>query len=221
MPIADGAIDFDRVVVEHFGPNSAMGVGRDGVYVDAPNGARTPLFRFSAPEFAGVEHETRSGFGARVSDRGRLDLRAFAEAWLAAGTDQPLGQPASREVERMLDRTKLSGELRLGDGVLGSQRQHLLLSGHAEGKNRLSVSAAVLGHRLVLRLPALCASGAVFELLGQRGSAGPVSATLEAHATGLSGPAGQPAARTDAGVSVSVHHLTLRQVVLGEVAKGL
>ena len=90
-----------------------------------------------------------------------------------------------------------------------------MLSGQAQGKNRLSVSAAVLGHRLVLRLPALCASGAVFDLLGRRGRCGPMAATLEVHATGLSGPAGQAAA--PAGVGISVHHMTLRRLSLGEV----
>ncbi|HEY0855865.1 MAG TPA: hypothetical protein VGE16_02340 [Albitalea sp.] len=217
MPISGGRVDFDRVVVDHLGPNSSMGVSRDGIYVDAPGGARTELFRFATPQPPGAQVEARGGFAGGVSARGSLDLRPFAQAWLEAAHGAALGKTAGRTVDRMLDRTKLSGELRLGDGALGTDRHHLLLSGQAQGKNRVSVSAAVLGHRLVLRLPALSARSAVFEVLGRHGGCGAVAATLEVHATGLSGPAGQSTA--PAAIGISVHHMTLHEVSLGDLAQ--
>ena len=35
LPVAYGRVDFNTVVVEHVGPNSSMGVGRRGVYMEA------------------------------------------------------------------------------------------------------------------------------------------------------------------------------------------
>ena len=215
VPVVNGCIDFDRVVVEHFGPNSAMGIGRNSIYVDAPNLVRTDLFVFTAPVIPGANYEARGGLGARVTDRGSLDIAKFVEALLAGGGEQPIGRVAGRDVEVMLDRTKLSGELRLQDGAIGTQRHHLTLAGGAQGKNRISLSAAVLGHRLVARMPALSASGAVFELFGRAGTAGMVTATLEGHATGLSATTDAPAGGR--GVTVSVHSMTVRQVRLGNV----
>jgi hypothetical protein len=213
LPIADGRLDFDRVVVEHFGPNSAMGIGRNSLYVDAPTRVRTDLFVFTAPAIPGVDYEQRGGFGSRVTDRGSLNLAVFVEALLGAAEDAPVGKPAGRDVQVMLDRTKLSGELRLHDGAMGTDRQHLVLAGQSLGKNRISLSAAVLGHRLVARMPALAASRAVFELFGQTGTTGPVAATIEVHATGLSGTSAAKAAAP--GVAVSVHSMTVHDVRLG------
>src|SRR5258706_6964603 len=124
LPIANGRLDFDRVVVEHVGPNSSMGVARNGVYVDAPNMGRIDLFRFTAPQVPGANYEERSGTGARVSDRGSLDLQPFVQAMLGAA--EPLGRMVARDFASMLDRTKMSGELRLGDGALGRGRLRLL-----------------------------------------------------------------------------------------------
>lgn len=212
MHVTGGRLDFDEVVVEHVGPNSSMGIGRNSIYIDAPNLGRTDLFRFSAASVPGAVYETRGG--SRVTDRGSIDLKEFLEAMLEAPADQAIGGVAGREVEVMLDRTKLDGELRLGDGALGTERHHVELAGQAEGRNRISLTAAVLGQRLVVRLPELCASGARFELFGRSGRSGALSASIELHATGLSRSSAQ---RThDAGIAATVHKLSLRDVVLGE-----
>jgi len=214
LPITGGRLDFNRVTVEHIGPDSSMGIGPNSIYVDAPNFGRTDLYRFRVAQVPGARHERRGGFNERVTDRGSLDLQAFAEAMLAAGPSGAPGGIAGPDVEAMLDRTKMSGELRLGDGVVGSERGQLVLAGQAEGKNRISLSAAVLGQRLVLRMPAASASRAAFELFGMVGSTGPVSATLEAHVTGLG------ARTTDTEpVSITVLHLCARQLVLGTLAE--
>jgi len=208
VPIAGGRLDFNRVVVEHVGPNSSLGIAPSGLYADAPNMGRIELFRFTAPPVPGVRYEQRRrGLGARVSDRGSLELQPFVQALLgAAGT---LGHAVATDVPAMLDRTKVSGELRLGDGALGMGRHQLVLAGQAEGCNRISMSAAVLGQRLVARMPGLSASRSTFELLGLAGTTGRVSATLELHITGLDR---QP---VRAGIAATVHSMTVRDVRLG------
>jgi hypothetical protein len=213
LPVAHGRVDFNRVVVEHVGPNSSMGLGRHGIYMEAPSRSRTDLFVFDAPQVPGASYEQRGGLGARVTDRGRLDLPVFLEGLLSAPVPQPMGRPAGPEVARMLDRTKLTGELRLGDGPLGSASHHLLLAGHAQGKNCMALTAAVLGQRLVVRVPELSAAGAVFACLGQPGRTGPVSARIEAHITA---PAHSRGAAP--GWTLAVHHMKMHQVRLGAVA---
>ena len=214
LPVAQGRVDFNTVVVAHVGPNSSMGVGRRGVYMESPGGLRTELFVFDAPQVPGASYEQRGGLGgARVTDRGRLDLPVVLEGLLSVPEPPPLAHLAGPDVGRMLDRTKLSGELRLGDGSLGTACHHLLLAGHAQGKNCMVLSAAVLGQRLVVRMPDLHAAGAVFQCLGQPGRTGPVSARVEAH---LTAPAHSRGAA--AGWKMAVHHMKVLQVRLGTLA---
>ncbi|MCW7538076.1 hypothetical protein OOT46_09470 [Aquabacterium sp. A7-Y] len=187
VPVRQGRLDFNRVVVEHIGPNSSMGISRGGLYVDAPNMGRNYLFLFTAANVPGAAWEQRGGLrGLRVTDRGSLDLRAFAEGVLAGSNQQqPLGKPAGRHVEDTLDRTRLSGELQLGDGVLGLGPQQLRLDGQAAGRNRVKLSAAVLSHQLVLRIAEFSARETAFELFGQSGGSAAVEADLTLHANGL------------------------------------
>lgn len=209
VPLAAGRLDFDDVVVDHVGPNSSMGISRNSIYIDAPNSVgRTDLYRFTAPSVPGAQFESRGG--GRVTDRGSIDFKEFLEAMLAAPSEQPFGAVGSREVEVMLDRTKLSGELRLGDGAIGSTRHHVALSGRDQGRNRIGLTAAVLGQRLVVRVPDLSASGAGFELFGHAGRCGAITGNLELQATGLSGS-------TAAGLAATVHRLGVKDVVLGSV----
>jgi hypothetical protein len=216
IPVRAGRLDFDHVVVEHLGPNSAMGISRNSIYMDAPNHARTDLFRFGAPTVPGAVFETRgAGFtGTGVSDRGSIELKAFVEAMLEAPADQQVGGVASREVEVMLDRTKLDGELRLGDGAIGTAQHHVELAGQAQGRNRIGLTASVLGQRLVVRIPELAGDSVRFELFGRSGHAGALSANIELQLTGLSRAAAQRLA--DSGIAATVNRLSLRDVVLGE-----
>ena len=211
VPVAHGRVDFNRVVVEHVGPNSSIGLGRNGVYMESPSRARTELFVFDSPQVPGAFYEQRGGLGAmRVTDRGRLDLPVFLAGLLSAPAPQSWGRPAGPDVLRMFDRTKLGGELSLGDGRLGTARQHLLLAGHAQGRNRVALSAAVLGQRLVVRIPDLHAASSSFECLGQPGGTGPVCARVEAHLT-----AWGHSASTAPGWMLAVHRMVVRQVRMG------
>jgi hypothetical protein len=216
IPVTAGRLDFDHVVVEHLGPNSSMGISRNSIYIDAPNQVRTDLFRFGTPTVPGAVFETRgAGFpGTRVTDRGSIELKAFIEAMLEAPADQQVGGIASREVQVMLDRTKLDGELRLGDGPIGTAQHHAVLAGQAQGRNRISLTAAVLGQRLVVRIPELAADTVRFELFGRPGRAGALSAHVELQLTGLSGTAAQR--EGDGGIAATVSRLSLRDVELGE-----
>ncbi|WP_280150578.1 hypothetical protein [Piscinibacter sp. XHJ-5] len=211
VPLQRGRIDFNRVVVDHVGPNSSMGISRNSIHVDAPNLGRTDLFVFTAPEIPGATYEKRGGLFSRVADRGQLDLPAFIAAWLQAPADQPLGGSARGDIDATLGRTRLTGELRLGDGALGLERQHLVLDGAAQGRNRVVLSAAVLDHKLGLRVQDLAAIASRFELFGQAGSTGPVSATLEMHATGLH----RQRRDTDGPLTLTVERLNMGRLVLG------
>lgn len=214
VPLQRGRIDFNRVVVEHVGPNSSMGISRDSIHVDAPNLGRTDLFVFNTPDIPGASYERRGGLFSRVADRGQLDLAAFMAAWLQAPPDRPLGRSARGDLDATLGRTRLTGELRLGDGALGLARQHLVLAGAAQGKNRIALSAAVLGHKLGLRIQDLAAGASVVELLGLTGTTGPLSATLELHASGMH----RQARDTDGPLTLAIERLKVGQVVLGSGA---
>lgn len=211
IPVTAGRLDFDHVVVEHLGPNSSMGIGRNSIYIDAPNQVRTDLFRFRTPTVPGAVFETRgAGFpGTRVTDRGSIDLKAFVEAILESPADQPVGGIAGRDVQVMLDRTKLDGELHLGDGPIGTAQHHAVLAGQAQGRNRIALTAAVLGQRLVVRIPELAAQAVRFALFGQPGRAGAMAAHVELQLTGLSGTA-------PPGIAATVSRLSLRDVEFGE-----
>ena len=216
MPLEGGRLDFDRVVVEHVGPNSVMGVGSEGIYLEAPNRMRSELLRFVAASMPGVtaeSRETRFLVGSRVTDRGALALQPFVEACLGAAAGQPRVRLAGREIEGMLARTRLDGELRLGDGALGRVDAHLVLERTGPRSNRADLTAAVVGQRVVVRIGELAASGAVFELFGLPGRTGALSADVELQVHGLGGPG----TGVEAGVSGSLHQLRCERIELGSV----
>lgn len=184
LHLQQGGIDFNRATVEHVGPDSSMGISRGGVYVDSPKLGRQYLYLFTGPDLPGVRYETR-GTRRGVTDRGHVDLRALAEGWLSRSLLTAPGKPANRHVEATLDRTRLTGELQFGDGAVGTPWGQVRLTGQAEGKNRLIVSAAVLSHKLVLRMPDVAASEAHFAAGGWSGTCGAVSADVSVRVSGL------------------------------------
>jgi hypothetical protein len=175
VPIEHGRIDFNRVTVEHIGPDSSMGLSPMGLYVDAPNG-RTYLYLLSASHVPGAHFERRGGslFGARVGDRGALELRPLIEGLLSGMT---LGSPA-HDAQDQLDRTRLSGTLQLGDGALGADPNEITLAGRAQGRNRITLTAEVVGREVTARLPEFSASGARLEAFGKRVTCGAITAAL-------------------------------------------
>jgi hypothetical protein len=106
----------------------------------------------------------------------------------------------------MLGRTKLTGELQLADGVMGSEHDHLVLDGRADGRNGIALDAAVLGQRLVLHWPELSASHAQFGALGRSGLTGPIRGALDVHLTDAGSGAPQ--------FVVKVHRLTVQDIAL-------
>lgn len=178
VPVHGGRIDFNGLSVAHIGPDSPMGVSRMGVYADSPAG-RNYLFQFALPHVPGARFEQRGSlFGARVTDRGGLELKPFVESLLHnAGCGTPLGRPGA-DAAPALQRTRLSGALQLGEGVLGTALQHLALERRSPGGNRVELSAAVLGRQLTLRLPELQAAQARLSLPGLEAGSGPLAAAL-------------------------------------------
>jgi hypothetical protein len=200
IPIVRGRIDFNRATVEHVGPDSSMGVSRMGIYVDAPTG-RHYLYLLSATHVPGTTFERRGGLFSGT-DRGSIDIAPFIEGFLGG---LPLGKLAS-DVRDMLARTRLSGTFLPGDGVLGQDRDRVVLTGRAQDANRLELSSASPGPGLVLRLEALSATASRFERFGMRVSTGSVSGALSVQ---LTHAPGGPSALA------SVVELTLRDVAWG------
>ena len=154
VPIREGRIDFKDATVEHVGPDSRMGVSRLGLYVDAPNG-RSYLYQFPSAPVAGVEYERRGSLPGRwVSDRGSLQLQPFGEALLrqAVGEQTP---GLTQQARLLFDRTKVSGEVRLGDGRFAAPGVQADLVGRAQGRNQVRVHSEAVGRGLTLAVDSL------------------------------------------------------------------
>ncbi|UUX94338.1 hypothetical protein [Aquabacterium sp. J223] len=196
LPVHGGRLDFGQVTVSHIGPDSVMGASHLGVYVDTPAG-RQYLALFGSALPPGVAFEQRGGglLGPRVRDRGGIDLPAFV-----AGVLQPRGGPLVRAAGpswQALQRTRLEGELQLGDGALAGPGASLRLDGADRGRNRLLLRAAQAGHALSLELPALQGHDLVLERGGQRLTAASVEGRLSVRVEGLAGAAPRLAVTAD------------------------
>ena len=165
VPIRQGQIDFNDATVEHVGPDSRMGVSRLGVYVDAPNG-RSYVYQFSSAPIAGVEFEQRGALlSPWISERGKLRLQTFAESLLRqarGGQDQGLTQQA----RLLLDRTALSGEVQLGDGLFGVPGVRAQLEGRSEGRNAVRLHSEAVGRGLTVEMASLQVRDAVARWVG-------------------------------------------------------
>ncbi|MBT2332996.1 hypothetical protein J7E49_03590 [Variovorax paradoxus] len=156
VPIRRGQIDFNDATVEHVGPDSRMGVSRMGIYVDAPNG-RSYLYQFAAAALAGVVFEHRGALlGPWVSERGKLQLQAFAESMLRQGRRGP-GHGLTQQAGLLLGRTSLSGEVQLGEGLVAVPG----LQVHLEGRNAIGLRSQSVGRGLTVEMASLTARDAV------------------------------------------------------------
>ncbi|RYF15078.1 MAG: hypothetical protein EOO30_15875 [Comamonadaceae bacterium] len=165
VPIREGEVEFKDATVEHVGPDSRMGASRLGLYVDAPNG-RSYLYQFASTPVAGVEFERRGAMlGPWVTDRGKLHLQPFAE-WLLR---QPWSEGAmgiTEQARLLFDRTRLDGELRLGDGKFAAPGVQAEVVGRAEGRNVVRVHSEAVGQGLHVDVDSLLARSAVLGLRG-------------------------------------------------------
>lgn len=156
LPVHHGRVDFDLVEVEHLGPDSSMGLSAGGLYVDAPQLGRRYLYVFTAALPAGLQTEQREGRRG-IADRGTADLPVLLAALLQA-TQAP-GRWANQGAQgAALSRSRLAGELQLGDGELRAMNAGLHLCGHALGANRIALSSPGLDQGLLLRVPQLAAT---------------------------------------------------------------
>jgi hypothetical protein len=207
IPIAHGRIDFDRVTVEHVGPDSSMGISPQGVYVDAPNG-RKYLFLLEATDVPGATFERRGiGLTSWSDERGSIDLQPLLECVLSG---RALFTPASGARD-MISRTRVRGELRLGDGTIGRERTRVVLAGRERGSNRVELSSASSGGGIVLRVPALQIEALRSEAFGTVASFATMSAELSVQIDGA------PAAPR---MSASIAELRLRDVRIGDDPAG-
>ena len=156
VPIRHGLVDFNDTTVEHVGPDSRMGVSPLGFYVDAPNG-RSYLYQFASAPLAGVEFERRKSLiGPWISERGKLRLRPFAESMLRQGLGSQ-AQGLTAQARTLLGRTALSGELRLGDGLLALPGLQVSMDGHEQGLNTVVLRSESVGRGLGAEIAALSA----------------------------------------------------------------
>jgi hypothetical protein len=156
VPIRHGLVDFNDATVEHVGPDSRMGVSPLGFYVDAPNG-RSYLYQFASAPLAGVEFERRKSLiGPWISERGKLRLRPFAESMLRQGLGSQ-AQGLTAQARTLLGRTALSGELRLGDGLLALPGLQVSMDGHEQGLNTVVLRSESVGRGLGAEIAALSA----------------------------------------------------------------
>lgn len=165
VPIRRGTVDFKDTTVEHVGPDSRMGVSKLGLYVDAPNG-RSYLYQFPTTPLAGVEYEKRGAMlGPWVTHRGSLRLQEFGESLLRQG---PPGHGVGfTEQSRLLfERTAVSGELRLGDGVFAAPGLQAELVERATGRNTIRLQSGAVGRGLTIELPLLSVRQASFGVAG-------------------------------------------------------
>jgi hypothetical protein len=154
VPIRQGAIDFSDVTVEHVGPDSRMGVGSQGLYVDAPNG-RTYLYPFASSAVPGVAYEQRNAaLGPWVSDRGKLKLQAFSE-WLLSRIQNGQRGGFTEEARLLLARTSLSGDVNLGEGKFAAPGVQADLVGNADGRNVAHIQSDAVGRGLTVEMALL------------------------------------------------------------------
>ncbi|MGZ8258950.1 MAG: hypothetical protein ACXWUL_00180 [Caldimonas sp.] len=204
IPISAGRIDFNRATVEHVGLDSSMGISRMGIYVDAPNG-RTYLYLLSATHVPGARFERRGELLAPWSgDHGAIDLQPFFECLL---TGMSIGSPATGARD-MAARTRVSAELRLGDGVIGDERNRLVLEGREQGNNRIELASGPSTPGVVVRVPELRARESRVEVAGDAVSTGALAATLSVRLNDV---------LASSTVSLSIAELTLRDIACGAV----
>jgi hypothetical protein len=174
VPIRGGRIDFNDATVEHVGPDSRMGVSKMGVYVDAPNG-RSYLYQFAAAPVAGVEFEHRGALlGPWISERGKLRLREFAESMLRQGRAGP-GQGLTEQARLLLGRTALSGELRLGEGLVAVPGVQV----HLEGRPAIGLRSPSVGRGVTVEMSSVSARDAAAAWQGARVAIDSMSAKLQ------------------------------------------
>jgi len=174
VPVRHGQIDFNDATVEHVGPDSRMGVSRMGIYVDAPNG-RSYLYQFAAAPLAGVVFEHRGALlGPWVSERGKLQLQAFAESMLRQGHRGP-GHGLTQQARLLLGRTSLSGELRLGEGLVAVPGLQVRL----EGRHAIRLDSQSVGRGLKLEMASLTARDAAAAWKGAQMGISQATAKLE------------------------------------------
>jgi hypothetical protein len=165
IPIRAGRIHFNDATVEHVGPDSRMGVSRMGFYVDAPNG-RSYLYQFASVPVAGVEFERRGAFiGPWVSDRGNVQLQPFAEGLLAQGP-RGAGQGITQQARLLLDRTAVSGEVRLGVGRLAAFGLQADVAGDESGGTTVQVRSDAVGRGITAGIASLVLRGLAGTLHG-------------------------------------------------------
>jgi len=192
VPIRQGAVDFNAIVIEHIGPNSLMGVSPAGIHVTGPAGqVRVPLVAFLSPP-PGVSFGTDGGFPFARGDRGRIDLLPFLHALLESPPGQPLARPADPNLSGALARTRVKGEVQLGNGTLARGRQRIELAGRAAGKNRCTLDSPSIAQRLVIGVPQFAATAASLALLGRELRVAALDAIVEAHFLGHDSRPGSP-----------------------------
>jgi hypothetical protein len=112
-----------------------------------------------------------------IRSRGSLNLKEFLEGKL--NDTSVAGASTPPEPLDITNRLRLTGELQAGEGVLGTTKDNVTLSGRSVGKNKISISSVRLGSNLDLSMPEFQASKAKFEMMGKAGETGQINANIQ------------------------------------------
>ena len=107
-----------------------------------------------------------------------------------------------------LARTRVKGEVPLGDGTLARGGQRIELAGRAAGKNRCTLDSPSIAQRLVIGVPQFAATAASLALPGRELRVAALDAIVEAHVLGHDSPAGSP------GILLSIELAKLQDVAM-------
>ncbi len=150
-----------------------------------------------------------------ITSRGQWDFRTFLETTLNAPPSGKTGAPA-KQLDA-LNTLSGGGALAVGDDVIGTTRNNVVLSGSAAGKNAISISSAHIGSKLDIALPELQASRGQFEMLGHAGETGTVTANVTIGVAGL-GDAADAAGHFKFTITLTLIQGAVRDIRFGDVA---
>lgn len=142
----------------------------------------TPAEIEYVPDYSG-----QSGPTEVILTRGQLNLRQFMEGTLNKPASGGPGAPPEQLSD--LNTLGIGGSLALDDGVIAQGANGVTLHGKGSGKNKVNISGVSIGSNLTVDIPDFEASKSNFEMLGQKGETGQITATVSLSVVGLGGAA--------------------------------
>ena len=172
LPLQNGVIDFDSKDVSDPYYVVPLGVDDEGLYAEAPIYV-SPC----PPDSEGMCTEppvsvyrkhivpSQPGFkpGSGIGDRGKIDLQKMVEGLINAPADPKASSGPPTDLSALNHLDLWSDELRLGDGQIGTDSNHIILERSVKGDNTIVIPRNKVGTKLELQMPALRAKESKFK----------------------------------------------------------